>query len=141
MTDTRPSRPTRKFGCQFLLFAGMGAIGTAMHYSVLIALVRLAQMDAVLASMAGFVVGACVNYALNYLFTFNTSKRHTEALPKFFMVALLGMGINATIMAGLVHQAGVHYLLAQIVATGLVLVWNFAGSKLWVFREKQLEHR
>ena len=61
MTDTRPSRPTRKFGCQFLLFAGMGAIGTAMHYSVLIALVRLAQMDAVLASMAGFVVSACVN--------------------------------------------------------------------------------
>lgn len=141
MTDTRPSRSTRKFGYQFLLFAGMGAIGTAMHYSVLITLVRLAQIDAVLASMAGFVVGACVNYSLNYLFTFKTSKRHTEALPKFFMVALLGMGINAAIMAGLVHQAGVHYLLAQIVATGLVLVWNFAGNKLWVFREKQLEHR
>ncbi len=61
MTDTRPSRPTRKFGCQFLLFARMGAIGTAMHYSVLIALVRLARTDAVLTSTVCFVVGACVN--------------------------------------------------------------------------------
>jgi putative flippase GtrA len=140
MTDAQPTRPPRKLGGQFLLFAGMGAIGTAAQYSVLIALVRLARMDAVLASTAGFVVGACVNYTLNYLFTFNSSKRHIEALPRFFTVALLGMGINAAIMAGLVHQAGMHYLLAQIVATGLVLVWNFAGSKLWVFREKQHEH-
>jgi putative flippase GtrA len=132
MTDAQPTRPPRKLGGQFLLFAGMGAIGTAAQYSVLIALVRLARMDAVLASTAGFVVGACVNYTLNYLFTFNSSKRHIEAL--------LGMGNNAAIMAGLVHQAGMHYLLAQIVATGLVLVWNFAGSKLWVFREKQHEH-
>jgi putative flippase GtrA len=122
------------------LFAGVGAIGTAAQYSVLIALVRLARTDAVLASTAGFVVGACVNYTLNYLFTFNSSKRHSEALPKFFTVALLGMGINAAIMASLVHQVGMHYLLAQIVATGLVLVWNFAGSKLWVFREKHHEH-
>ena len=118
-----------------MLFAGVGAIGTAAQYGVLIALVRLARMDAVLASTVGFAVGACVNYVLNYLFTFNSSKRHTEALPKFFTVALLGMGINAAIMAGLVHEVGMHYLLAQIVATGLVLVWNFAGSKLWVFRE------
>lgn len=135
MTDTQPTSQSRKLGGQFLLFAGVGAIGTAAQYGVLVALVRLARMDAVLASTAGFAVGACVNYVLNYLFTFNSSKRHTEALPKFFTVALLGMGINAAIMAGLVHEVGMHYLLAQIVATGLVLVWNFAGSKLWVFRE------
>lgn len=135
------TRSRRKLSGQFLLFAGMGAIGTVAQYGVLIVLVRLTQMDAVLASTAGFVVGACVNYALNYLITFNSSKRHAETLPKFFTVALLGMGVNAAIMAGLVHQADVHYLLAQIVATGLVLIWNFAGSRLWVFREKQHEHR
>ncbi|MES1999772.1 MAG: GtrA family protein [Pseudomonadota bacterium] len=140
MTDAQLTRSARKLGGQFLLFAGVGAIGTAAQYSVLIALVRLARMDAVLASTAGFVMGACVNYMLNYLFTFNSGKRHAETLPKFFTVALLGMGINAAIMAGLVQEAGMHYLLAQIVATGLVLVWNFAGSKLWVFREKYHEH-
>lgn len=124
---------------QFLLFAGVGVIGTAAHYSVLVALVQLAQADAVISSTLGFVVGACVNYTLNYLFTFNSSKRHLEALPKFFTIALLGMVANAAIMIGLVHQAGVHYLPAQIVATMVVLVWNFAGSKIWVFREKRSE--
>ncbi|MDP1679468.1 MAG: GtrA family protein [Candidatus Nitrotoga sp.] len=124
---------------QFLLFAGVGVIGTAAHYSVLVALVQLAQADAVISSTLGFVVGACVNYTLNYLFTFNSSKRHLEALPKFFTIALLGMVANAAIMTGLVRQAGVHYFPAQIVATMVVLVWNFAGSKIWVFREKRSE--
>lgn len=124
---------------QFLLFAGVGVIGTAAHYSVLIALVQLARADAVISSTLGFVVGAFVNYTLNYLFTFNSSKRHHDALPKFFTVALLGMVANAAIMAELVHQAGMHYLPAQIVATVAVLVWNFAGSKIWVFREKRSE--
>jgi putative flippase GtrA len=124
---------------QFLLFAGVGVIGTAAHYSVLVTLVQLAKADAVISSTLGFVVGACVNYTLNYLFTFNSSKRHLEALPKFFTIALLGMLANAAIMTGLVHKAGVHYLPAQIVATMVVLVWNFAGSKIWVFREKRSE--
>ena len=124
---------------QFLLFAGVGVIGTAAHYSVLVTLVQLAKTDAVISSTLGFVVGACVNYTLNYLFTFNSSKRHLEALPKFFTIALLGMLANAAIMNGLVHQAGVHYLSAQIVATMVVLVWNFAGSKIWVFKEKRSE--
>lgn len=124
---------------QFLLFAGVGVIGTAVHYSVLVALVQLARADAVMSSTLGFVVGACVNYILNYIFTFNSSERHLDALPKFFTVALLGMVANAAIMAGLVYQAGVHYLPAQIVATVVVLVWNFAGSKIWVFREKRSE--
>lgn len=124
---------------QFLLFAGVGVIGTAAHYSVLVTLVQLAKTDAVISSTLGFVVGACVNYTLNYLFTFNSSKRHLEAFPKFFTIALLGMLANAAIMTGLVHQAGVHYLSAQIVATMVVLVWNFAGSKIWVFKEKRSE--
>ncbi len=124
---------------QFLLFAGVGIIGTAAHYSMLVALVQLAKTDAVISSTLGFVVGACVNYSLNYLFTFNSSKRHLEALPKFFTIASLGMLANAAIMTGLVYQVGVHYLFAQIVATLVVLVWNFAGSKIWVFKEKRSE--
>jgi hypothetical protein len=29
---------------------------------------------------------------------------------------------------------GLHYILAQMVATALVLIWNYAGARLFVFR-------
>jgi putative flippase GtrA len=27
-----------------------------------------------------------------------------------------------------------HYLIAQVIATGIVLIWNFLGNRIWTFR-------
>src|SRR5262245_28789177 len=51
---------------QFTLFTGVGAIGTAGHYAVLIVMTSGFGVDAVAASAVGSVVGAIVNYLLNY---------------------------------------------------------------------------
>jgi putative flippase GtrA len=37
-------------------------------------------------------------------------------------------------VVGLLSAAGVYFLLAQVVATGVILVINFIVSKLWIFR-------
>jgi len=39
-------------------------------------------------------------------------------------------------MAAGVNVFQLHYLLVQVIATGLVLLWNFAGNRSWTFREK-----
>lgn len=121
---------------QFLRFAGAGAIGTAVQYVVLIVLVQLEWLEAVAASFLGFVCGALVNYFLSHRYVFSSSLPHREAIFKFFIVAVVGLGINTMIMAAGVHWLNLHYLLVQIIATGLVLAWNFAGNKSWTFREK-----
>ena len=121
---------------QFLRFAGAGAIGTAVQYVVLIALVQLAWAAAVTASFIGFVCGAFVNYFLSHRYVFGSSLPHREAMFKFFVIAVVGLGINTMIMAAGVHMLHLHYLLVQIIATGLVLLWNFGGNKSWTFREK-----
>jgi len=33
----------------------------------------------------------------------------------------------------LMTGAGVHYLLAQVCATSVVLFWNFVGNSVWTF--------
>ena len=121
---------------QFLRFAGAGAIGTAVQYVILIVLVQLAWSGAVAASFICFVCGALVNYFLSHRYVFNSNLPHREAVFKFFVVAVVGLGINTMIMAAGVHKLDLHYLLVQVIATGLVLLWNFAGNKLWTFREK-----
>lgn len=127
---------------QFLMFAGVGAIGTIGHYTTLIVLVQFWAVDPVFASSFGFVVGAIINYILNYHFTFQSDKRHREALTKFLIVATIGAGINGFIMYIGVENTRINYLIVQIFATLVVLLWNFVVNKLWTFahpdaKEKQ----
>ena len=121
---------------QFMLFSGIGIIGTAGHYLTLILLVELISLNPTVATTAGFIVGAFINYILNYHITFRSNKRHAEALSKFLMVALVGAILNYSIMHVGITYSSFHYLFIQVVATGCVLLWNFALNKLWTFNTK-----
>jgi putative flippase GtrA len=126
-----------KISHQFFIFAGLGAIGTAGHYATLILLVQVIHFDPVISTTIGFAVGALINYLLNYRITFNSNKRHREALTKFFSVAILGAVINAAIMTTGINMFDVHYLIIQVIATCFVLAFNFIANKYWTFADKQ----
>ncbi|MGH8200236.1 MAG: GtrA family protein [Steroidobacteraceae bacterium] len=117
---------------RFVRFAVVGGIATAIQYAILILLVRGFGMAPTLSSSIGFALSAVANYLLNYRFTFHSDRPHGPAAAKFGLLAATGLLINAAIMHLLV-TAGVHYLFAQVCATGVVLVWNFAGNSLWTF--------
>jgi putative flippase GtrA len=126
---------------QFIGFAGVGAIGTAGHYAVLIGLVQLAGVSPVMASIAGFIAGAVINYFLSYRYIFQSRKRHAEALTKFLLVASAGLGLNAAIVWFGVSMLEWHYLVSQVIATGIILLWNFTANRLWTFSHRRAIHR
>ena len=119
---------------QFLRFATVGGIATAIHYLILVALVQGVNMNAVWASTIGFIISAVCNYLLNYRFTFRSNVEHRRAVIKFFVVAGVGLMLNSLTMLITTEYMGLHYLLAQVLATGLVLLWNFTGNRLWTFK-------
>jgi putative flippase GtrA len=120
---------------QFLTFAGVGVIGTAVHYLILVLAVQGCEFPVVGASAAGFVGGAATNYWLNYHVTFNSARRHRDAFWRFMSVALVGLTLNTAIMFAFAETLGAHYLISQVLATGIVLIWNFVANRLWTFRE------
>lgn len=122
---------------QFFIFAGVGAIGTTGHYAVLILLVQILHTGPVIATSIGFIIGALINYILNYRITFNSNKQHHEALTKFFTVALLGAVLNGSMMSLGINIFNLHYLIAQVLATCIVLVLNFVANKYWTFADRQ----
>ena len=117
----------------FLRFAAVGAVATLVHYSVLLGLAEGFGVGPVVATICGFFVGAVVSYNLNRRFTFATRPAYGRGLAKFLLVIGIGAVINAGIVAAFV-AAGVHYMIGQVIATALVLIWNFAGARLLVFR-------
>ena len=120
---------------KFFKFSLVGVTATAIHYLVLVALVEFLAVNATLASSLGFAISSAVNYRLNYRFTFNSSKRHSEAYIRFLCIASAGLLLNAITIAILTGPLGWYYLLAQVTATVCVLFWNFTGNLLWTFKE------
>lgn len=126
---------------QFLRFALVGLSGTGVQYlSIQIAVVTefavLDKAPAVTGSAIGYLLGSLVNYILNYFFTFDSDKSHVEAASKYFGVLAVGWGINFGLMSLLVEHWHVWHWYAQLFTTGFVLCWNFAGSKLWAFKDR-----
>jgi putative flippase GtrA len=118
---------------QFVRYGGAGAIGTAAHFVTLVALVQLAGAGPVGASTVGAIVGAIINYALNYRFTFASRRAHHVALPRFGAIAAAGIVLNAAVLSAVLALAHPHYLVAQIVATGAVLIAGFLANRKWTF--------
>jgi putative flippase GtrA len=118
---------------KFVTFALVGTMTTAMQYAILILAVELLHADPVLSSCLGFLISAIVSYLLNYHFTFRSDHSHFGAVTRFAIVYGIGLLLNGSIMQFLVHSLHVTYLVSQVAATAIVLMWNFLGSALWTF--------
>lgn len=118
---------------QFARYAGVGAIATAAHYALLVGLVESGGATPLPATLAGYVAGGLVSYALNRRLTFTDDRPHREAAWRFAAVAASGFAWTGLLMALLVGRLGTPYLPAQAATTLAVLFWGFLANRLWTF--------
>ncbi|WP_052405765.1 GtrA family protein [Paraburkholderia heleia] len=130
MPDLRAAR-------RFVVYAGVGAIGTGAQYAILIAMVHAGLASAAVSSMAGAGAGAIVNYSLNRQITFRSNSNPMSTAPKFAIIALLGVLMNGVCMKFFTAIPGLNYLLAQLVTTALVLGLTYLLNSKWTFNERE----
>lgn len=118
---------------QFLRYALVGIAAAVGHYGTLIGLVETGAAGAVAASLAGFVVGGVISYVLNRRFTFESDRSHGGAVPRFAVIAVAAFLMTGALMWAFTAFTPLHYLLAQLVTTGIVLVWTFFANRFWTF--------
>ena len=127
-----PADGQRSPSAPVVRYAAVGAVATAAHYTLLWAGVELAHWWPALAAGAGAALGAQVAFVGNRRFTFGHLGRLWPAWWRFQLTAVLG-GLTSMAVVAAGMWLGVHYLLAQIVATGMVLVMTYAINRRWVF--------
>ncbi|MBX9906089.1 MAG: GtrA family protein [Burkholderiales bacterium] len=118
----------------FLLYATVGGAATAAHYLVLAVMVELAAVAAGTAAAIGALCGAAVAYLGNRRFAFAGSDTpHLQAIPRFALVAAVGVGLSAAVVGAGTAFTRVHYLAWQVLATGLALLLTYALNRRWTF--------
>jgi putative flippase GtrA len=124
---------TPEMPLQFTRYAAVGLVATAMHYAVLAGLVESGAATPLPATLAGYIAGGLVSYALNRRLTFAGGRPHRDAAWRFAVVAASGFAWTGLLMALFVGRIGAPYLPAQAVTTLVVLVWGFLANRLWSF--------
>ena len=118
-------------------FLGVGVISTAIHYAILIGLVQIGGFEPVPSALCGFVIGGVVSYLLNRRHTFGSERPHKEAAWRFASVAGVAFVITYALMLLFVRAWLLPYIPAQMVTTGVVMIWTFAANRLWTFRDER----
>ena len=116
------------------LYAAAGAVATAVHYALLVVLVEGTMLAPTAAAVAGAALGAAVAYVLNRRLAFaGTTAPHAQALPRFLLTAALGAACSGACVWAGTTLAGVHYLVAQAVATVLAMLLTYGVNRRWSF--------
>lgn len=91
----------------------------------------------------GFCGGAVSNYILNRRWTWRSDNPNVVGeFARFFGVSLLGLGLHYLVLAFCLGLGGVGFWFvdgywgSKLVATVVVMVWNFVANNFYTFRRK-----
>ncbi|WEJ32928.1 GtrA family protein [Devosia sp. SD17-2] len=131
---TQQGTGTAETARQAGVFALVGLVATGVHYVVALALSLV--MPVVWANPFGFLVAFSVSYFGHGRLTFRLKdgeQHHRKRLPRFAAAATAGFLIGQGLLMALRATTPLPDWLALGIALGVVPVFTFAVSKIWVF--------
>lgn len=89
------------------------------------------------ATIIAFVLATTFNYFLGKKVTFKNYKQTKKDIISVFIVSGIGLLLNMFFMyiqIGVIHIK--LEMLAKIVATGLVFIWNYISRRVFIYKEE-----
>ena len=123
---------------QLLRFCLVGGLGTVTNLVLFYFLVDVGSTTPLRGAVACFAVAVSQNYTLNELWTFATSSGRELSLKrygKFVAASLIGLAINAAVLAGLLWLYSFPLaVVPQAIGVLAGMSFNFVASRQLVFR-------
>ena len=132
---------------EILKFVFTGGVCFLIEYAALIVLKEWLHLSAVAATPIAFLVSVVFNYLLCVKWVFDgAAEGNRKAQIGFIITSLMGLALNWLIMWALTAIFGEDavlltifgidvkvYMLNKVIATGLVMVWNYF-TKRWLLK-------
>lgn len=127
---------------RFARFLTVGAVGTLLDFGIL-TLLKFAGLPTLIANSISFTAGLLNNFTWNRLWTFAESIKvdWRRQFAQFALVSLAGLALNNLIVLmlegvfnTLLGSTQWGYLPAKVIATGVVVFWNYFANRKWTFK-------
>lgn len=119
---------------QIVKFGLVGIISFLIDYGVFWFLHNVIGIYYLFANACSFSVSVIVNYILNLKYVFISSEDANKRKEFFIYIVLniIGLGFNQLIMKLCVDFVKIAPLIAKIIATGVVMIYNFISRKILI---------
>ncbi|SFH94191.1 GtrA family protein [Pisciglobus halotolerans] len=123
-----------KLVSQIIKFLFVGGTAFIIDYSLLYILTEFIGFNYIISAAISFIISTIYNYIASMYWVFvskYTSNRQKE-LKIFILLSISGLIINQILLAILVEQFYIHYMISKIVVTIIVMIWNFITRKIFL---------
>lgn len=102
-------------------------------------------LNMAIGTAAGFILGLICNYMLSMMFVFTNesqkeqNKNKKQTFTIFALVGVIGLALTELLMylgMFIFSKDGFWYVLLSCLVKGIVLVWNYLGRKIFVYKGK-----
>lgn len=120
---------------QLMKFGVVGIIATVIDFVVLTILTERFGVHYLTSAAIGFIVATLFNYVASMRYVFKSRfGRHEKRkeLIIFILLSVVGLGLNQFFMWLFVEYFSIFYLFSKVLATTLVMAWNFVSRKIFI---------
>ncbi len=119
---------------KLLKFGAVGLSGVVVDFAFTYFFKEIVKIQKYVANCIGFTVAATTNYILNRIWTFNSHNPDIAVeYLRFFIVSLLGLGINSLVLWLLVSKFRWNFYFSKLIAIGVTMIWNFIANLVYTF--------
>jgi len=121
----------------FVKYSVVGGIAFLIDFSVFYMAVTFVEIGYFVSGIYGFVVGVFVNFILARKYVFYDCSKVKETVEFFgvYFISGVGLFIHQLTIYMLVEFAGSDVYIAKILASIIVLLWNYSIRRKYLYSE------
>jgi len=135
LIDKLVKNKTDDFKIQFARYLIVGGIAFLFDFLTLFFFTEIIILHYLISNILGFIVGLVINYSLSISWVFNkrTLGSKSAEFTVFAIIGIIGLALNELFLWIFTDAFGVYYLISKLIATLLVLIWNFVSRRFILF--------
>lgn len=116
---------------QIVKFIIVGGIATIIDFVLLYILKEFVGINEIVSNTISFTISLIYNYiaSIKWVFDVDNNKNQNKQFVTFVVFSFIGLFINNLILWICIDKFSINYLLGKVIATGIVMIFNFVTRK------------
>ena len=123
-----------KLFAQIMKFGFVGGTSFLIDAGILYLLTEFGGVHYLISGAISFTASVIYNYILSIKWVFDAKEdvNKVQELAVFIGLSVIGLGLNQLFMWLFVDIFHIYYMLSKIIATAIVMVYNFVTRKIFI---------